>query len=146
MDTDSPPNDSQEATTSTPSQPEDSSQADFRPTGDSVSTVGDVKSGHGTYFAGMGWPVGSPIGGCGVPPEKAFDDSGKPLPFVALNTNSEFKTGANCGRWVQITLGNNCQGGGNTDFSICNGGSTLHARHLATSTRTLPCLKICLHP
>lgn len=77
-------------------------------------------AGHGTHFDGMG----SPFGGCGVPPELAVDDVGTPLPYVALNTNSEFATGANCGRWVEITLKENCEGAGNTAYSICNGGST----------------------
>ena len=41
------------------------------------------RAGYGTFFHGMG----SPFGGCGVPPWKAADDNGKPLPFIALNTN-----------------------------------------------------------
>lgn len=66
--------------------------------------------------------MGTPFGGCGVPPSKAFDDNGKALPFVALNTNSEFDNGANCGRWVEITLEENCVGGGNSAWSTCIGG------------------------
>lgn len=81
--------------------------------------MGGTKEGHGTHFTAMG----TPFGGCGVPPAKAVDDNGKALPFVALNTNSEFSGGANCGRWVEITVGENCVGGGNDVWSICNGGS-----------------------
>jgi hypothetical protein len=83
--------------------------------------VGDMKHAHGTHFDGMG----SPFGGCGVPPEKAKDDNGKPLPYVALNTNSEFDDGSNCGRWVEITVGENCVGAGNSQWDICKGGSAL---------------------
>lgn len=84
----------------------------------SGKTIGVQRKGHGTHFAGMG----SPTGGCGVPPGKAFDDNGKALPFVALNFNSEFASGSNCGRWVEIELGANCINAGNSQFSICNGG------------------------
>lgn len=86
-----------------------------------MSTAAAQYSAHGTYFHGMG----SPIGGCGVPPQLAVDDAGTPLPYVALNTNSEFSNGVNCGRWVEITVKENCEGAGNTAYSICNGGSAL---------------------
>lgn len=75
-------------------------------------------SGTGTFFEAMG----AEVGGCGYPREKAVDDNGKALPFVALNTNSEFDNGANCGRWVEITLGKNCVNAGNSQWSVCNGG------------------------
>eukprot|EP00892_Ulva_mutabilis_P000953 jgi/Ulvmu1/10859/UM007_0033.1 len=84
----------------------------------SGKAFGAAKKAHGTHFSGMG----SPTGGCGVPPGKAYDDNGTPLPFVALNTNSEFDNGSNCGRWVEIRLGRDCKGAGNTAYSICNGG------------------------
>ena len=80
-------------------------------------------SAHGTYFHGMGIP----IGGCGVPPSLAVDDNGKALPYVALNTNSEFSNGINCGRWVEITVKENCEGSGNAQWSPCNNGSALPA-------------------
>ena len=57
------------------------------------------RAGYGTFFHGMG----SPFGGCGVPPWKAADDNGKPLPFIALNTNSEFQNGGNCGRCARLS-------------------------------------------
>jgi hypothetical protein len=75
-------------------------------------------TGHGTLFGGMG----TPYGGCGVPASKAVDDLGNPLPFVALNTNSMFSGGTNCGRWVKITLKENCVGAGNDQWKPCVGG------------------------
>lgn len=87
----------------------------------SVST-GSVTSGYNaalsTYFAN----IGEPYSGCGVPPEKLVDDSGKDLPWVALNTNSEFSNGKNCGRFIAIRLGKNCVGAGNSNNAVCVGG------------------------
>jgi hypothetical protein len=83
--------------------------------GKSTAADGSSKSAESTFFQGIGLPVS----GCGVPPEFVND-----LPFVALNTNSEFSSGSNCGRWVEITLGQNCVGGSNPiDGPPCNGGS-----------------------
>jgi hypothetical protein len=102
--------------------------------------TGAMKSSLSTYFAGCGVP----FCGCGIMPDKLVDDNGKPLPFVALNgvkadgsdaarhktwefpipgnMASEFKNGANCGRWVEIEIGKNCVGGSNTDDDVCIGG------------------------
>lgn len=88
--------------------------------------TGQAFSGHITHFDAMGVPHG----GCGISMERSVDDNGKKLPFLALNTNSLFENGANCGRWVEITLEENCDGGGNGQWSICQGGST----HLIHST------------
>lgn len=107
--------------------------------GGSYSKTSRQFSGHGTHFAAMG----KPYGGCGVPPGKAYDDNGKALPWVALNTNAEFENGVNCGRWLEITLGQNCVGAGNSQWSICNGGSAPSSlspdcsRALARSCETL---------
>ena len=76
-----------------------------------------MKSGHITHFDAMGVPHG----GCGVPGSKAFDDNGKALPFVALNTNTEFDNGSNCGRWIEVTLKKNCDGGFNSQWEPCVG-------------------------
>ena len=54
-------------------------------------------------------------------PSKAFDDNGKALPFVALNTNTEFDNGSNCGRWIEVTLKENCDGGFNSQWEPCVG-------------------------
>lgn len=71
-----------------------------------------------TFFHG----VGAPFSGCGVPGDMLKDSNGKPLPFVALNTNGPFDEGANCGRWIEVDLGNNCDGAGNSLWTPCDGG------------------------
>lgn len=81
--------------------------------------MGGSRTGYGTWFTAMG----QPFGGCGVPPSKANDDNGKPLPFVALNTNSEFKNGANCGRFVLSVFSSVLQAPGSC---LCVGG--MHQR------------------
>lgn len=81
--------------------------------------------GHGTLFEAMG----TPYGGCGVPLSKAVDDNGTALPFVALNTNSMFEKGVECGRWVEITLMENCVDAGNKQWEPCAGGGALHLAH-----------------
>jgi hypothetical protein len=88
---------------------------------------------HSTFFDGFGLPYG----GCGVPMAKAKDDNGKSLPFIALNQNSIYSNGDNCGRWVEIKLGDNCVGGSNTKTSICVGGSVL-LKHCCNGCK--PCL------
>jgi hypothetical protein len=107
-----------------------------------------VHSGKGTYFSS----VGSPFSACGVPKAKLVDDNGKALPVVALNAIKgsrtlantfplpspnvgEFSQGLNCGRWMKITLKENCVGGSNSQWSVCNGGGA--HRHTPRS---------CLHP
>lgn len=106
--------------------------------GGSYNRVGGQKQALGTFFNG----VGSPFGGCGTMASQLFDDNGKPLPFIALNFQDSsvsapyqqpatggsigaFENGANCGRWIEITVGDNCKGGKNTDTGVCIGGGTL---------------------
>lgn len=86
-----------------------------------------VYVGHATHFE----KLGEPYGGCGVPTEFVDADA-----FVALNVfnkpntgpsdyerpikpeNSglmgEFNNGKNCGRWVKVTILENCVGGPNS--------------------------------
>ena len=78
-------------------------------------------TGLGTFYEAIGLPISA----CGVPPEKLVDDNGNTLPFVALNTNSMFGSGEHCGRWVKISVGNNCLHGHNSQWSVCEGGSAL---------------------
>jgi hypothetical protein len=78
-----------------------------------VATGASAYVGTATFYEG----IGGPISACGVPTTKLGD-----LPFVALNENSIYSSGKNCGRWVKITLGDNCAGGSNSAFSVCNGG------------------------
>ncbi|MGD0098687.1 MAG: cellulose binding domain-containing protein [Terracidiphilus sp.] len=99
----------------------------------------EVYTGNSTWFSALG----SPYGGCGVP--QANIDSQN---FVALNVQNDpgnytltlsrpisttgpnaadiglWNNGLNCGRWVHITMGANCEGtnDGNQDLSFCRGG------------------------
>jgi len=96
-----------------------------------------VYTGNSTWFSGLG----GPYGGCGVP--QANLDSQN---FVALNVQNDpgnyslelsrpissqfaadiglFDNGLNCGRWVHITMGANCQGtnDGAQSEPFCRGG------------------------
>jgi hypothetical protein len=81
--------------------------------------AGGYHEGHGTCYEA----IGTPISACGIPAEMYIDENGKALPFGALNTNSMFEDGKNCGRWVEVTLGQNCGGSGNSQWAACNGGS-----------------------
>jgi cellulose binding protein with CBM2 domain/IPT/TIG domain-containing protein len=99
----------------------------------------EVYTGNSTWFTALG----SPYGGCGVP--QAYIDSQN---FVALNVQNDpgnytltlsrpisttgpnaadigiWNNGLNCGRWVHITMGSNCNGtnDGSADESFCRGG------------------------
>ncbi|MGA2652693.1 MAG: cellulose binding domain-containing protein [Terracidiphilus sp.] len=99
----------------------------------------EVYTGNSTWFSALG----SPYGGCGVP--QANIDSQN---FVALNVQNDpgnysltlsrpisttgpdaadigmWNNGLNCGRWVHITMGSNCEGtnDGSADESFCRGG------------------------
>jgi hypothetical protein len=66
---------------------------------------------------------GIPISSCGVLPAKLKDSNGKALPYITLNQASAYSGGKNCGRWIEITIGNNCVGGSNTDSAVCIAGS-----------------------
>lgn len=96
-----------------------------------------VYTGNSTWFSGLG----GPYGGCGVP--QANVDSQN---FVALNVQNDpgnyslelsrpissqfagdiglFDNGLNCGRWVHVTIGANCQGtnDGAQSEPFCRGG------------------------
>lgn len=77
----------------------------------------------GTWFDGLG----QPYGGCGVPQElletqdfvalNVYDTPGeyalspaRPLTGADLPVMGEFANGANCGRWVEVTVGPICKG------------------------------------
>lgn len=97
---------------------------------------GQVFEGHATHFDGLG----TPYGGCGVPTEYVGTDA-----FVALNVFNtpntgpedftrpiapedqeimgEFQNGLNCGRWVKVTILEDCIGGPNSGVlgeGFCN--------------------------
>ncbi|MFC0434304.1 hypothetical protein [Kutzneria buriramensis] len=94
-------------------------------------------TGNATYFAGLG----SPYGGCGLP-QAALDsqnfvalnefdtpvDHGwhqRPIPASMSNIIDSFDNGHDCGRYVQVTIGDYCTGT-NDDASgqpFCRNGS-----------------------
>lgn len=63
-------------------------------------------------------PHHAPQDCCGLQEYK--DDNGKEIPFCALNTNSEFEHGANCGRWIRAKIGKVCFSGTDTGDSACS--------------------------
>jgi len=97
----------------------------------------EAYTGNSTWFSGLG----GPYGGCGVP--QANLDSQN---FIALNVQNDpgnyslelvrpiaaeyaayiglFNNGLNCGRWVHVVMGDNCEGtnDGNEDLAFCRGG------------------------
>jgi hypothetical protein len=102
-------------------------------------TLSGVHTGNATWFSGIG---GTSYGGCGVP--QAYLDSQN---FVALNVQNTpenyttmlsrpiaaqyaseigmFDNGLNCGRWVQVTIGDYCTGtnDGAPNQPFCRNGS-----------------------
>lgn len=102
-------------------------------------TLTGTHTGNATWFSGIG---GTSYGGCGVP--QANLDSQN---FVALNVQNDpgdystmlsrpissqyvndigmFSNGLNCGRWVQVTIGNYCTGtnDGAPNEPFCRNGS-----------------------
>lgn len=87
-----------------------------------LSASAQTKNGVATHFEALG----TPYGGCGVPQElletqnfvalNVFDTPGNyatyPRPLTGANTQylGEFNNGLNCGRWLKVTMGPNCQG------------------------------------
>jgi len=102
-----------------------------------VSGTPSPVTGNATWFAGLG----SPYGGCGLP-QSALDSqnflalnvqnspgvySNVPRPISAANASEigMFDNGLNCGRWVQVTIGNYCTGtnDGAPNQPFCRNGS-----------------------
>lgn len=77
-------------------------------------------TGMGTYFEGLGVPYG----GCGVPQNvletqyfvalNVYNTPGDateyPIPVTDQNITGEFNNGKNCGRWIKVTIGADCNG------------------------------------
>ncbi len=101
-------------------------------------TLTGSHTGNATWFSGLG----SPYGGCGVPQANldsqffvALNVQNTPgnystflsRPITAQNASSigMFSNGLNCGRWVQVTIGNNCTGinDGAPNQPFCRNGS-----------------------
>lgn len=84
--------------------------------------VAQTKVGLATHFDGLG----KPYGGCGVPQEQletqhfvalnVFDTPGngtnytRPVTGADLAVLGEFQNGKNCGRWLKVTILENCSG------------------------------------
>jgi Cellulose binding domain len=102
-----------------------------------VSGTPSPVTGNATWFTGLG----SPYGGCGLP-QSALDSqnflalnvqnspgvySDLPRPISAANASEigMWDNGLNCGRWVQVTIGNYCTGtnDGAPNLPFCRGGS-----------------------
>jgi hypothetical protein len=94
-------------------------------------------TGNATWFTGLG----SPYGGCGLP-QSAIDSqnflalnvqnspgnySNVPRPITGANAGlvGMWDNGLNCGRWVKVTIGDNCSGtnDGAPGQAFCRGGS-----------------------
>lgn len=94
-------------------------------------------TGNATWFAGLG----SPYGGCGLPQADldsqdflalnvqnspgVYTDLPRPIPAADASEIGMFDNGLNCGRWVQVTIGNYCTGtnDGAPDEPFCRNGS-----------------------
>ncbi len=94
-------------------------------------------TGNATWFSGLG----SPYGGCGLP-QSALDSQDflalnvqnspgvytnlpRPIPAADASEIGMFDNGLNCGRWVQVTIGNYCTGtnDGAPNEPFCRNGS-----------------------
>jgi hypothetical protein len=79
-------------------------------------------TGWATWFSGLG----SPYGGCGLPQADldsqnflalnvqnspgVYTNLPRPIPAADAGEIGMFDNGLNCGRWVQVTIGDNCDG------------------------------------
>ncbi len=103
-----------------------------------TATPGALNTGNATWFESLG----SPYGGCGLP-QSILDTQN----FVALNVQNSpgdyatfhtrpiapefasqlgfFNNGLNCGRWVRVTISDNCNGvnDGAMNQPFCRGGT-----------------------
>ena len=93
--------------------------------GFSIAQAQTSHTGMATYFDG----IGAPFGGCGVPESEVetmdyvalnvFNTPGqgtsypRPLTGADLSKIGEFQNGNNCGRWLKVTIMENCVGGTN---------------------------------
>ena len=100
-------------------------------------------TGNATYFSGLG----SPYGGCGLP-QSALDSQNfvalnvfntpgdygwhqRPIPASASNIIGAFDNGLNCGRYVQVTIGDYCTGtnDGAPGQPFCRNGSWMSDKY-----------------
>jgi hypothetical protein len=87
-----------------------------------VSGTPSPVTGWATWFTGLG----SPYGGCGLPQANVdsqnflalnvqnspgvYTNLPRPIPAADASEIGMFDNGLNCGRWVQVTIGDNCDG------------------------------------
>ena len=87
-----------------------------------VSGTPSPVTGWSTWFTGLG----SPYGGCGLPQADldsqnflalnvqnspgVYTNLPRPIPAADASEIGMFDNGLNCGRWVQVTIGDNCNG------------------------------------
>jgi hypothetical protein len=102
-----------------------------------VSGTPSPVTGNATWFSGLG----SPYGGCGLP-QSALDSQNflalnvqnspgvytnlpRPIPASDASEIGMFDNGLNCGRWVQVTIGDYCTGtnDGAPSEPFCRNGS-----------------------
>lgn len=102
-----------------------------------VSGTPSPVTGNATWFSGLG----SPYGGCGLPQANLdtqnflalnvqnspgnYTNLPRPIPAVDASEIGMFDNGLNCGRWVQVTVGNFCTGvnDGAPNEPFCRNGS-----------------------
>ncbi len=102
-----------------------------------VSGTPSPVTGNATYFSGLG----SPYGGCGLPQANldspnflalnvqnspgVYSNLPRPIPAADAAGIGMFGNGLNCGRWVQVTIGNYCTGtnDGAPNQPFCRNGS-----------------------
>jgi hypothetical protein len=102
-----------------------------------VSGTPSPVTGNATWFSGLG----SPYGGCGLPQANldsqnflalnvqnspgVYTNLPRPIPAADASEIGMFDNGLNCGRWVQVTIGNYCTGvnDGAPNEPFCRNGS-----------------------
>ena len=102
-----------------------------------VSGTPSPVTGNATWFTGLG----SPYGGCGLPQADldsqnflalnvqnspgVYSNLPRPIPAADASEIGMFDNGLNCGRWVQVTIGDYCTGtnDGAPDEPFCRDGS-----------------------
>jgi hypothetical protein len=102
-----------------------------------VSGTPSPVTGNATWFTGLG----QPYGGCGLPQANldsqnflalnvqnspgVYTNLPRPIPTVDASEIGMFDNGLNCGRWVQVTIGNYCTGtnDGAPNQPFCRNGS-----------------------
>jgi Cellulose binding domain len=102
-----------------------------------VSGTPSPVTGNATWFSGLG----APYGGCGLPQADldsqnflalnvqnspgVYTNLPRPIPAADASEIGMFDNGLNCGRWVQVTIGNYCTGvnDGAPNEPFCRNGS-----------------------